>query len=320
MEQGETILNTSLVEISNRLEYYEQQVLGIEKKQDEEKRDILIKREELQVVDYKEYISDVTTLRKCYNCLFNILKYNYRNKKLNYSCLFTFFPLVISFLLLKGTNFGEKDNGYLYLINNLYSVSSSITGTMIIYLFESEKYINFIKTYSFIKILNDKTFYFLYSLITYFITFLFLILQVTCFSYLDENNTIMFKYMLYVLSYAKFLEVIFFYSLMYIFENINIANTLWGIYSVIQYLNSGLSTKHYPELKNYSLYYHLLNILSVKAQEVYNYPLLPNGEPIYTLYGYSKDISNSYYYVFGFFIIPFLIYTCYNKKTKMFLT
>jgi len=320
MEEGEIVLNTSLIEISNRLEYYEQQVLGIKKKQDENIT-TLTDMVSLEIIDYKNYISTVYFSTKIYNVFYNILKYNLRNNSYHYSILFSYVPLIVSYILLKGTDFQDSVNGYFYLINNVYSITVSLISVVAVNLFEYEKLIHFIKYFGNINILNYKFFYIIYSCLNWLTTTtIFILVNAFVISYLSPNNSKIFYHILYVLLFSKFFETLTYSSFIYIFEKINITSSFFGIFVMFQSITSGQSTKQYPELKNYSLFYHLMNILSVKAQEVYNYPLLPNGEPIYTLYGYSKDISNSYYYVFGFFIIPFLIYTCYTKKMKMFLT
>jgi len=321
MEEGEIVLNTSLLEISNRLEYYEQQVLGIEKKRDENTTTVTAEVVFLEIINYKSYISTGFLMTKIYNAFYNIFKYILRNKTYQYAILFSHVPLIIYYILLNGTNFQDNVNGYFFLMNNAYSITTSLISVVAVNLFEIEKMIYFAKYFGNINIINYKSFYIIYTCLTWLTsTSIYLLLNTLVISYLSPNNIDIFTSFLYISFFSKFLEAIFFNSLLYIFEKISLANAFWGIYCVFQYINSGQQTKQYPELKNYSIYYHLLNILSVNAQEVYNYPLLANGEPIYTLYGYSKDISNSYYYVFGFFIIPFLIYTCYNKKSKMFLT
>jgi ABC-type multidrug transport system fused ATPase/permease subunit len=321
MEEGEISLNTSLMEISNRLEYYEQQVLGIEKKRDENTTTVTAEVVSLEIIDYKSYISTGFLMTKIYNAFYNIFKYISRNKTYQCAILFSHAPLIIYYILLNGTNFQDNENGYFYLTNNVYSTISSIIPVVAVNLFESEKMIHFMKYFGNINLTQYKFFFIIYPFLTWLTsTAIYLCLYNLVISYLSPNNINTTNTVLYISLFSKFLEAVIFNSLMYIFETISLTNAFWGIYCIFQYINSGQQTKQYPELKNYSIYYHLMNILSVKAQEVYNYPLLANGEPIYTLYGYSKDISNSYYYIFGFFIIPFLIYTCYNKKSKMFLT
>ena len=318
MEEGEIILNTSLLEISNRLEYYEQQVLG--KTHDEPKTIIDTELTLLEVENHKNYIADISITMQFYNCVYNIVIYFSRNKTFQISYFLSYLPLIIIYVILHGTDFKDEKHGYLYLVNNVYSLSSTTTGFILVMLYEIQKLLEFIKRYTAVNIIHKKLFYLLYCVFISILISIYMIFQALSLSYLNENNIVLFPYIFYNLLFTKIVEVFWFNALMYLFENINISNTIWGILCMFQYLNSGLRTKNYEVLQNYSVYYHLLNILSIKAQEFYNYPLFENNEYIYTLYGYSSNITNSHYYLFCFLIIPLLTFIFYYKKSTFFLT
>jgi hypothetical protein len=85
--------------------------------------------------------------------------------------------------------------------------------------------------------------------------------------------------------------------------------------------NNGIfSNNNNTSLTKGSNQYYLLNLISVKAQEIYNYPLLPNGEYVYTTYGFKEDIANYLLYSVLFYIPFILIMLFYKKDNKMFLT
>ena len=73
------------------------------------------------------------------------------------------------------------------------------------------------------------------------------------------------------------------------------------------------------EFKYIGSSFYLMNYLSIKAQEIYNYPLLPNSEYVYSIYGYNSDITNYIIYAFLFLFGIFSLYLI-RKPNRMFFS
>jgi ABC-type multidrug transport system ATPase subunit len=322
MEEGEIVLNTSLLEITNRLEYYEQQILGAPQNEDKIADETnLIKREELQIMDYKEYIADVNTFQKCFNSVYSIATILIRKTKyVNSVCIIMALFPSLYFIFLQGTSYNDKLSGHINLTFDILfnvltqSLISSLTA------FEYSKIIPFIKYTSSLQIFNYNTFNLLFFVLTFIFTaslyFIFMSLS-SC--TLSEDNIKIFPIFLFIILVSRFVYYIFAGSVIYHIEDINMTNAVINVYEMIQMLNCGLFGLKYNNLKYISIYYYLFNIILVKAQELYDYPLLPNGEYQYTVYGYSSDISYHYYAFLGFFFLPSVIYMI-PKKSQVFLT
>jgi hypothetical protein len=143
----------------------------------------------------------------------------------------------------------------------------------------------------------------------------------TVYSYLNPNNILIFKYIFgcFLLN-ATFLSL-FFFSSIYTLESLSVAQPALTIVFMYVVFNNGIfSNNNNTSLTKASNQYYLLNLISVKAQEIYNYPLLPNGEYVYTTYGFKEDITNYLLYSVLFYIPFILIMLFYKKDNKMFLT
>jgi len=322
MEEGEIILNTSLIEISNRLEYYEQQVLGSPQNEHKIAHETkLIKLEELQIVDYKEYIADVTTFQKCNNSVYSIATILTRKMKyVKAVCLIMALFPSLYYIFLEGTNYSDKLSGFNnmtfdILFNVLIqSLISSLT------VFEYSYLIPFIKYISSLRLFNYDTFNRLYFSLTFiFITSLYFTFMSLSSCTLHPDNIKIFPTFLFIILTCRFVYYILFGSIIYQLEDINITNAIINTYELLQMLNCGLFGLKYNNLKYISIYYYLFNIIFANAQKIYDYPLLPNGEYQYTVYGYSTDISYHYYAILGFLFLPTVIYMI-PKKSQIFLT
>jgi hypothetical protein len=322
MEEGDIILNTSLLEISNRLEYYEQQVLGnTQNKRNADDESKLVKKKELQVIDYKEYVADVTTLRKWYNCVYSIATTLTRKTKyVKAVCLImSLFPSLY-YIFLQGTDYGDKLTGFnsltLDLLVNL--LIPPLVSQMNI--FEYSYLIPFVKYNSSLKLFNKLIFVITFIILAnFFTTYVYFLFMTLSSSTLHQNNLLFFSNFFFIIIICRSIYSFLILSILYHTDDINISNALVNVYEFIQLLNSGLFGLKYNNLKYISIYYYLFNIILVKAQELYDYPLLPNGEYQYTIYGYSSDVSYHYYALLGFLFLPSVIYII-PKKSQIFLT
>jgi hypothetical protein len=86
---------------------------------------------------------------------------------------------------------------------------------------------------------------------------------------------------------------------------------------------------NFNELKYMSIYFYIFNILSVKANQIYNYPMIydtnKNLVPVYSIYGYDDltddDIKKYTMYIISFNLIWVLIYIYgFNKTHSIFLS
>ena len=317
LDAGRLISNQSLVEIDDKLKFYENLIMN----ENEPVLEISSGGEQtkLDIVCYKSYIADVRLSRQVWNAVYNIVLYGCRNTTFMISAVLSFIPLVLVYLFLNGTDFSDEINGYYYMSNIMLSFLTGSSSVFTISLFQLELLFPLIKFYGNIRIFNPRLFIFIYMLVQFTLVGLYALIYGIIISLLHKNNLVILGDILYVNIYCWFNISYTFYSLMYIFENVNISFALWVIYGFFMTLNSGMLSSQYPSIMNYSMFYYLLNIISVKAQELYNYPLLTNGEFVYTIYGYTADISHYYYYLLGFFILPTLIWF-YPKQNKIFLT
>jgi len=339
LEKGEIIVSKSLSGMSNKLEYYEKKMMhnpecdffnAVTSYFSEEstncfsidvENSIVTKKKEktVEILNFNENKSNVYFHVKVYNSLYFLLTYFLRNKIYLIATIGSYVPVLITYLLLTGTDFSDKTNGYVILINLFFMYTTTFTGTTIIPYFEIEKMIPMLKYNIRIGIINERLFYLFFVVYNFFITTLYTIFISSVDTYLNSNNNILLNDFLSLASYTKFLEIYSFIPLLYLTETVNGTMSLWITYAIFQVLNSGIMTTLHPEIKTYSMYYYLINLLSVKAQEVYDYPLLQNGEYIYSIYGYKTDTTNYYYYLMGFLIIPTLFFL-FPKNDRLFLT
>jgi ABC-type multidrug transport system ATPase subunit len=320
LEKGEIIVNTSLLEIGNKLEYYEQKLLCVDNViMDKELSNINNKQVGIEIINYINYTANVSFDKKVYYTAYYLLTYFLRNKKYLIAIFASYIPTVITYLLLSGTDFSNKINGYVILINLYFMYITNFTGTTIISYFEIEKLIPITKHYVKINIINESVFYLFFVIYNFIITSIYTVFICSVDAYLNKNNNDLLSDFIKLASYAKFIEIYGFISVMYLMQDINITMSILITYTIFQVLNSGIMSNLYPEVKFFSMYYYFLNLISVKAQDLYDYPPLSNGEYIYTMYGYKTDTTNYYYYLIGFLIIPTLFFM-YPIKNRFFLT
>jgi len=317
LNKGEIVLNTSLTEVGNKLEYYENAIFQFQPS--DIKINILKKKEVfLKIINYKNKNLSAFKKKIYYSCYF-FLTYFLKNKMYLKAIVGSYVPILITYILLSGTDFSSKINGYVILINLFFMYLTSLTGTTIITYFEFSKIKPIIEYYANINIVNELFVYLFLVVYNFIITSTYTILICSVNAYLNKNNNILLNDFLKIASYSKFIEIYSFVSVMYLTKELVSSMSIWITYSIFQILNSGVMSNIYPEIKFFSMYFYLLNLISTKAQEVYNYPLLANGEYIYAIYGYKSDVTNYYYYLIGFLIVPTLFFM-HQRKDRLFLT
>jgi ABC-type multidrug transport system ATPase subunit len=318
IESGKITLNVQLNNINNRLEYYETHILTNHVNVENLIENLEIKN--LEIVNYHSYLSKISFLNKTYNSFYNILMYFWRNRGYKMACFFSFIPTIIIYILINNTNYKDPKNGYLCLINNSGFLIMSFYLPIMIHLFELNNTFKFVRYYNSINIINEKIYYVIYSITSFYLMFLCVLFNSLCFSYLNPNNLVMLSTLIKVTTLTKFIDSLIIYSLFFLTDQTNVTNSIYMFHVIFQIFNSGLQSINYKELKNYSIYYNAFNLISVAAQEEYNYKKLPNGDMIYTTYGYDRDVSNCYYYILGYLLVPIFIYCFYKKRKTIFLT
>jgi ABC-type multidrug transport system ATPase subunit len=317
LKKGKIIVNTNLFEIGNKLEYYEEKILQVNIHKNEESNNY--KTQPLEIINYKHYDSGASFNKNAYYSAYCCLNYFLRNKTYLKTIVASYVPTLITYLLLSGTDFSDKINGYVVLINLYFMYLTTLTGSTVISYFELAKLKPFVIYYSSINVINEFAFYLFFVFYNFAITTIYTILICSVDAYLNKNNNVLLNDLLSIASYSKFIEIYGFVSVLYLTQDVNASMSIWITYSIFQVLNSGVMSNLYPEMKFFSMYFYLLNLISIKAQDAYNYPLLPNGEYIYSIYGYKTDVTNYYYYLMGFLIVPTLFFM-YQRKHKLFLT
>ena len=235
--------------------------------------------------------------------------------------MYLIFPLLY-YIFLRGSNFSDGFNGYIFMMNiNIISIFlADPTFFQLINLNMYDKLMPYIKYYDSSHIFSNRIFNILYFFLMNITTFIFITLITFVFCILDTNNLKIFPTMILVILFQNIYNIFVASSLYYVFESIQI-NILYNLLNIIIQISSvGLYGANNSGLKHISISYYLMNYLSIKAQEIYNYPVLYGDKYVYTLYGYSSNIT--YYlllYALSFFIFPILLYLI-KKNNKIFFS
>jgi hypothetical protein len=124
---------------------------------------------------------------------------------------------------------------------------------------------------------------------------------------------------MFIVTLGIFYQNIIFYCSHYLFEKLSITLGITTIISILSFanvLNGGIDGLN--NIKYISQSYYLLNILSINAQNIYNYPS-KNEYYQYKYYGFSENINNyilySVLFILGVMVLFFL-----PKKSNIFFS
>jgi len=323
MDEGEIILDKDLDGIINKLEFYEDNIIkekdnAIQIVTTDSKIKGEIYNNSLKVSDFKHYTYKVSFVNKIYYSAKQIYIYTFFNKNNLIGIFSSNFLVIIAYILLNGTDFSDKINGYFHFINLCSLFFGVLPPSFFIFIFQYEKILPLKNELLRFNIIEYRSFTVVYFMFQQIFVFFNAILFGLVLSYLSPENNILFSYLTTYFSLYSIFSPLVSYSILHIFENISINQSLYAMVTFFIILTSGLNSnnKNYLFLNKASLQYYLFNLLSVKTQELFNYTLLPNGKYQYTTYGYTEDLTNFNLYITLFYILPILIMLFYTKNNK----
>jgi len=325
LDAGEIILDKSLDGMTNKLEFYEENMLHktvsteiVSTNYNNNSNNQAIS---LLIENYKDYKADVKFVKKIRNSIVHLSTYFFKNKKTVLSILYCYALHSLTYGLLYGTDFSNKLNGYFYIINIIVYFLTIIQPINYVFVLQYDKMMPIIKDLSFYHIIDERIFTFVFGIILNIFVFINSIIAASVYSNLNRNNCqIISTIMGYFLINSTF-EILIFLSVYYFLENISLLQPISSVIFLYTFFNNGtFSNNENSSLKKSSIQYYFLNLVSVKAQELFNYPLLPNGEYVYTTYGFKEDTTNYLPYTFLFWIPPILAILLYKKNNRRFLT
>jgi len=267
-----------------------------------------------EILNYVDYIQPVSIYNQLKNSFIFAYKFIFSDKLIIKSILTTFFIIFIYLIFIYGLNY--KTN-YILLINLLSSLISGSLPIAFPFYFSYDKIVRYSNYYSSCNITNKKMIVLYYIIIAILFCFIYSLNIIFIMSYTNDNNYGMFTSVLSILNINILYNCLFVFSILYLFESWVITNQICLIYFLTSALNNGTisnSLFKYIFVSNYTL-----NILSVKLQEIFDYPLTTDNKPIYTIYNYSENISYYYLYIGLLFLLP-ILFLSIKKSNHMFLT
>ena len=330
IDKGKVTVNQYLGDIPDRMKYYEKYFIdkktNTETKINETFVDIETNTETNtetnietntgtnEILNYVDYIQPVSIYNQLKNSFIFAYKFIFSDKLIIKSILTTFFIIFIYLIFIYGLNY--KTN-YILLINLLSSLISGSLPIAFPFYFSYDKIVRYSNYYSSCNITNKKMIVLYYIIIAILFCFIYSLNIIFIMSYTNDNNYGMFTSVLSILNINILYNCLFVFSILYLFESWVITNQICLIYFLTSALNNGTisnSLFKYIFVSNYTL-----NILSVKLQEIFDYPLTTDNKPIYTIYNYSENISYYYLYIGLLFLLP-ILFLSIKKSNHMFLT
>lgn len=264
-------------------------------------------------------LAEFTLIDKIFFTFYNVFWYIVRNKKYITSCLLIYiiYPIV-SGLFMTNLDYSDGTNGYIRFISVNYIYLSIITPLNIISIIDYQNVLYFMKNYIKLNLSSHRICSLIYLSINAIIDIILRIILLATYCIIYQQNFKIFNDMLQIHLIDRCIMLLYIHSLLCLLEGSLIISSYLTIFNLYQSVNCGIfSSNKYA--KYTSLTYYYLNILSVKAQQIYNYDLLPDGKYVYSIYDYDSDISHYYVYIFSFLIIPIIIYAI-PKSTNMFVS
>ncbi len=225
--------------------------------------------------------------------------------------IFTIFNTGLYLLFFYGSDFSKNSiNGYTHMINLINVIIMVMSITHVSAIIKYRDSYNFVIFAKHNKIIN----YFIFNIVYWFfiavlVAFqMFINILVLCL--LNYNNMKMLGCLSkYLLSYCVF-KTFLFGSFCYLLNDQTYTFLFVLIYVSVYSLNSGLFGISYEQLQYYNPMYYTYNIISVISNDIYEYPMILNGNntfvPVYDIYEY-KNLSNNDIFNYDMYILSIYI-------------